>query len=71
MNLIGVIKMHTFLRLPDVMAATGLARSTIYHKIEHNDFPAPVKIGARAVGWFDDEISDWIEARRAARDSAK
>ncbi len=53
----------TILRLPDVKARTGLSRSTIYMRIAEARFPRPVSLGGRAVGWIEDEISDWIERR--------
>ena len=47
-------------RLPKVMDHTGLSRSTIYHKIGIGEFPPPINLGLRAVGWIADEIIDWI-----------
>ena len=55
------------LRLPEVEARTGLFSSTIYEMIPRNEFPAPFSIGARAVGWLDSEITNWILERAAAR----
>jgi len=51
------------LRISDVRARTGLARSTIYLFMERGDFPAPVSLGPRAVGWLADEIDAWIAER--------
>ncbi len=53
----------TVLRLPVVMARTGLSRSTIYAKIAAGAFPEPINLGARAVGWLADEIEAWLMAR--------
>ena len=53
----------TVLRLPVVMARTGLSRSTIYAKIASGDFPEPINLGARAVGWISDEVEAWLVAR--------
>ena len=39
------------LRLPAVLQATGLARSTVYRMVAEHTFPAPVKLAKRAVGW--------------------
>ena len=50
-------------RRPAVEARTGLARSTIYAKMETGDFPKPIKLGARSVGWLAKEIDDWIEGQ--------
>lgn len=49
----------TFLRLPAVMAAVGMSRTTIYDRIKAGTFPKPVQIGARAVAWDQAEVADW------------
>ena len=46
-------------RLPDVMNMTGLSRSSIYLRISTNEFPKPVKLGRRAVGWPEESIIAW------------
>jgi prophage regulatory protein len=51
---------HKILRLPDVLNRVGFSRSTIYAFVSKGRFPAPVKIGARAVGWLDTDIDQWI-----------
>jgi len=53
----------TILRLPTVIARTGLSRSTIYLRVSEGSFPAPVSLGDRAVGWIEAEIQDWLEKR--------
>ena len=50
------------LRLPDVKLATGLQRATIYKLIEAGDFPKPVRLTPRAVGWKSAEIDEWIDS---------
>lgn len=56
-----------FLRLRSVLERTGLTRSTTYQMIKANDFPSPVNIGLRAVGWVEDEVDGWIEDRISRR----
>lgn len=53
----------TLLRLPAVRQRTGLSRSEIYRRMALGEFPARVSLGPRAVGWPEDEITSWIEAR--------
>jgi prophage regulatory protein len=53
------------LRRKQVEARTGLSRSTIYLRIARGEFPAPVSLGARAVGWASDAIDEWIADRIA------
>ena len=55
-----------FLRLPEVLARTGLSRSTIYVRLEQGRFPRPVSLGGRAVGWIESEVDEWMRARVAA-----
>ena len=60
---------RTIWRLPDVMAQTGLSRSTIYSLVSQQKFPKQINLGPRAVGWVASEVSDWIEERvNASRD---
>ena len=54
------------LRLPDVKTRTGLSRSTIYVRLADGDFPRPVSLGKRAIGWSEAEINAWISERIAA-----
>lgn len=49
-----------FLRLPEVLARTGLSRSTIYVRLDQGRFPRPVSLGGRAVGWIEAEVDEWI-----------
>jgi len=55
-----------FLRLPEVLARTGLSRSTIYVRLEQGRFPRPVSLGSRAVGWIEAEVDEWMCERIAA-----
>ncbi len=50
-------------RLTEVVHLSGLSKSAIYEMISKNQFPAPVRIGARSVGWRHSEIQQWIETR--------
>lgn len=57
------------LRRPDVEDITGLGRSTIYDWMKKGEFPKPVKLGSRAVGWRESDIVAWLESRHS-RDAA-
>lgn len=54
---------NLILRLPQVKAISGLARSTIYARMSQGLLTKPVQIGGRAVGWPGNEI----DALNAAR----
>ena len=51
------------LRLTDVCNRTGLSKSSVYKKMEEFDFPQSIALGARAVGWLEEEIEQWIQSR--------
>ena len=57
-------------RLPDVMNMTGLSRSSIYLRVSTDEFPKPVKIGRRAVGWPEDSIIAWQAKMMEAQDES-
>ncbi len=51
---------ETILRLPAVIKHTGLSRSSIYLRISNKEFPKPVSLGGRAVGWPKSDIDQWL-----------
>ncbi len=54
---------NVILRLPAVKARTGLSRSTIYLRISENQFPSPISLGGRTVGWLEEEVNNWLEQK--------
>ena len=62
-------RVRRILRLPEVEKLVGLKHATIYVLMSQGLFPTPVPLSRRAVGWVEDEIDDWLEARIAERDS--
>lgn len=57
------------LRRKQVEKRTGLSRSTIYLRIQKGDFPKPISLGDRAVGWLENEIEEWLAARLEIRNN--
>ena len=53
----------SIIRRRAVEARTGLSRSTIYQRIKDGTFPPQISLGAKAVGWLQNEIEDWIAER--------
>lgn len=51
------------LRLPTVTQISGKGKTAIYQGIKDGTFPAPVKLGARSVGWLSTDIDAWISSR--------
>ena len=55
------------LRLPKVLAISGCSRSYIYQLINEGLWPKSIRLGARAVGWPESEVSAVCAARIAGK----
>ncbi|EEN99316.1 AlpA family transcriptional regulator [Vibrio cholerae] len=51
------------IRFREVLAMTGLSRSSMYRFIEENQLPTQVQLGGRAVAWVESEVQEWIAQR--------
>lgn len=71
MELAHVSPSPRILRLPSVIARTGLSRSTIYEHISNGNFPEQISLSAHSVGWIENEVDSWIATRIAASRSAR
>lgn len=59
--------MNRILRLPKVLDATGLGRTALYNHVAGGTFTRPVKLGARSIGWPEDEVAAINAARIAGK----
>jgi len=55
------------LRIAEVMERVGLRRTQLYKLERCGEFPVRLKLGKRASGWLESEITAWIDARAAER----
>jgi len=62
--------MAQLLRLPQVLARVGLRTTRLYQLIGDGSFPAPIKLGARAIAFVESEVDAWIE-RQARKPRAE
>jgi len=51
-------------RLSSALAITGLCRTSLYNYLKEGKFPEPVRLGARAVGWRESELAEWVQSRQ-------
>ena len=49
------------LRRHQLEANLGISRSTIYQMMASGEFPKPLKIGRRAVGWRVEDVEEWLD----------
>ncbi len=60
----------SFLRIKQVIAATGMSRSWLYEAVKRGDFPAPIALGSRAVAWDAADVAAW-QRQRISLNSAR
>lgn len=53
------------LRLPAVIARTGLSKTTIHRLEAAGRFPRRRRVGTRAVAWLTAEVDAWVAAADA------
>lgn len=56
------------IRRGEIPAVTGYCIDHVYDLIRAGQFPKPVPLGARAVGWLESDIAEWQRQRIAERD---
>ena len=54
------------LRTGDVLKIVPVGRSTLWRLVKRSEFPRPIRIGPRAVGWRVSDIEAWLESRPKA-----
>ena len=58
--------MDAILKLPEVTRITGIGRSNLYEMVRSGQFPKPVKLSVRSVGWRQSEVNAWLAELKAA-----
>lgn len=51
------------LRLKDLTNIYPLSRNAIFHAMDHEGFPKPIKLSSRSKGWWKAEIEEWFANR--------
>jgi prophage regulatory protein len=54
------------LRKPAVLAMIGMKSTWLHDARNAGNFPKPIRIGSRAVGWRRSEIEAWLKSREVA-----
>ena len=47
----------------NVAERIGKSRIQIYRDVKAGKFPAPIELGPNSVGWFEDEIDEFLASR--------
>lgn len=55
--------MERFIRLPEVLALTGVSKSTIWKWISEDKFPQRIKISHRVSVWKQSDVDNWMQGQ--------
>lgn len=53
------------LKLSEVTAIYSMSRSSIYRAMAEDDFPKPIKLTSRSIGWWREQVEEWFGNRPA------
>ena len=68
-NFLGVyMDNKVLIKLTAVKEITTFSTATIYRLISQGEFPKQIKLAKRSSGWLLEEIYNWIEQKKNARD---
>lgn len=56
-----------YLRTRDVLKLLNISRSTLFRLEKKGLFPKRIKIGDRAIGWIEKEVSEWMKKKAAKK----
>ncbi len=54
----------TLIRPRPLAKSLGVSTTTLWRWQKRGDFPIPYRLGANSIGWDEDEIRQWLRARR-------
>ena len=55
--------MLKILRMKQLEEMLGVSKGTIYRWRDEGNFPQSVQLGARAVGWREDDVREWLDKK--------
>ena len=61
------MKNNILIKLPAVKKITTFSSATIYRLISEGEFPKQIKLAERSSAWSLEEIYNWIDQKKDAR----
>jgi prophage regulatory protein len=52
-------------RKPRVLSTIAMGNTWLHEAVKRGTFPAPVKLGTRAVGWRRSDVEAWLSSRES------
>ena len=69
--LYGYMNNNILIKLPKVKELTTFSSATIYRLIKKGEFPEQIKLTERSSAWSLEEIYNWIDQKKDARDGGE
>lgn len=58
--------MTEIIRMPQLTEKTCISRAHVYGLLSRGEFPRPIRLGRRAVGWRVEDVETWLSSRPEA-----
>ena len=55
------------IRKPELFNKIPLSDATIWRREKMGDFPKRIKLGGNSVGWFENEVDEWLAKKAFER----
>ena len=55
------------IRKAQVLELVGMKSTWLHERVKAGEFPRPVRLGERAVGWRQSDVEAWLESREHAQ----
>ena len=59
------------IRIKEVCQKVGLSRPSVLRKSREGTFPARINVGARAIGFIEEEVEEWLQEQAKKRKPTK
>lgn len=59
----NVAHLRPIMTKPEVLETVGLSYPTVWAMMRRDDFPLSVKLTSGKVGWYRDEVAEWLASR--------
>lgn len=59
------------LRIQETRQKIALSRTTLWRLCRQTDFPKPINLGGRAIGFLEHELDGWLATQADARTTSE
>lgn len=58
------------LRGKQLVELLGVSKATLYRWQSKGHFPKSVRLGPNTVGWYEEDVRNWLEQQRQSQEAA-